>query len=270
MKDKKDQAKKDRDFREWYKYTRELMECLIIICILITPVSAKLQSVSANDPMKIFISVSDATGSEETSANCVVDIRDSQNEVVANNQPMFNDGGSMYYFMSRRDWKSGTYSASVECSNDDGTENAVFQFIVSPTVGIIYAKSSDEDKSKFWDSVADLLPFGLGGFMSSLKTSFVAGLNIVYIIPEALNYILKGFIWTIKNLFIIGLLFEVYALSGAITQKNLQDQVSTFVQKNIFAINFIISVTGAILNLGINIINGIVSTVTGLVPIIFG
>lgn len=270
MDKQKAQDKEDRKFRKWYKYTRELVELLIIFCILTIPVSAVMQQIDQNTPMKIFISVSNAIGQEETSANCVVDIRDSQNQVIANNQPMFNDGGSLYYFMSRSTWNSGVYTASVECSNDDGTENAVFQFGVRPTVGTIYSTSSDEDKGSFWRSFAKSIPFGLGNFAISFTESFISGLNIVYIIPEALNYILNGFILFIKNIFLVGMLFELYALSSAVTQKNLQDQVATFVQKNIYAIQITITITTMILNLGIRIINGIVQTVTGVIPIIFG
>jgi len=124
-----------------------------------------------------------------------------------------------------------------------------------------------EDNS-WWNKIINLAPDSIVDFVISLKNAFFVGLDIVYFIPEVLTTLFSFFVWTIKHMFLILMLFEVYVLHDCIARPMLSSQIATFLQKNIYAIHFIVNMIIGILTLGIRIINGITTTVTNFVPLI--
>lgn len=236
----------------------------LILLLLVIPVLA-IQEAIEGHPEKIFISVGNKFGENEDSAECYAEIYDSTSNHIFSTL-MYYEGNGLYYFITNSQWPIDTYTTTVTCANEDGSETVIFQFKIVEDTGEIIEGGTGEITETWFDKIIGKIPFGLGGFFLTLKGVFSIALDVLLFIPKFFVTLFVMFAWSIQHIMLILMLFEVYALSSALNEKGLNNQITIFVQKNVYAIQFIINLSITIVTLGVRLIHTILSTITNLIP----
>lgn len=240
---------------------------LIFILLLSTLAMARSQITQEGKQQKVFISVGNKLGTDETNADCYATITDSQNTQLIGQSPMYYDGGSLYYFLTDKNWKRGRYTSSFICTSSDGSKSGILDFNIEPFISdILHEDQNEEARESWFEKFTSLIPFNLGSSFAVFKNIFATALDGFLLVPKLFITVFNYFKWTISHMYIILLLFEVYVLSSAIAEKNLIDQIALFLQKNIYAIEFIITMSIKILTFAVRIVMGLLTAVTNLVP----
>lgn len=239
---------------------------LLILLLLSISVIAKNQVVQQGQQQKVFISVGNRYGDDETNANCFITITNSQNAQLIDQSPMYYDGGSLYYFLTNKNWEIGSYTSSFTCTSTDGSESGIVNFNIEPHLEDFNEEQPREESETWFETLTDILPYGIGGFFKVLKSVFSIALDTVLFIPKFFVTLFGLFVWSIKNIVIILMLLEIYILSSAIAEKTLTGQISVFLQKNVYAIDFIITTSLRILTFGLRILLGLLTTISNLIP----